>query len=109
MLDSGSVTMANNEAADGKDIFVTSATLTCETTCVANQVPSTPCTDAELPAGTKACPLDCGACEACAADTLSSKVGSTDANDCVATTVVIGGCNKPFFLSRAGSETCDYW
>jgi hypothetical protein len=51
LLDSGSVTMANNEAADGKDIFVISATLTCETTCVANQVPSTPCTDAELPAG----------------------------------------------------------
>ena len=43
--------MANNEAADGKDIFVISATLTCETTCVANQVPLTPCTDAELPAG----------------------------------------------------------
>jgi hypothetical protein len=59
--------------------------------------------------GTKACPLACGACEACAADTLSSKVGSTDANDCIATTVVIGGCNKPFFLSRAGSDTCDYW
>ena len=59
--------------------------------------------------GTKACPLACGGCEACAADTLSSKVGSTDANDCVATTVVIGGCNKPFFLSRAGSDTCDYW
>ena len=51
LLDSGSVTMANNEAVDGDDAYVTSATLTCETTCVANEVPSTPCTDAKLPKG----------------------------------------------------------
>ena len=83
-IDSGSVTMANNEAADGKDIFVISATLTCETTCVANQVPSTPCTDAELNAGAAACPLDCGACNTCPADFASTVVGSVDASDCVA-------------------------
>ena len=76
--------MANNEAADGEDIFVTSATLTCETTCVANHVPLTPCTDAELNAGAAACPLDCGACNTCAADFASTVVGSVDASDCVA-------------------------
>ena len=84
LLDSGSVTMANNEAADGEDIFVTSATLTCETTCVANQVPSTPCTDAELNAGTAACPLDCGACNTCPAEFASTVVGSVDASGCKA-------------------------
>ena len=82
-LDSGSVTMANNAASDGVDIFVTSATLTCQTTCVANEVPSTPCTDAILPAGAQACPLACGACSMCPADKASTVVGSVDANDCV--------------------------
>lgn len=76
--------MANNEAADGKDIFVISATLTCETTCVANQVPLTPCTDAELNDGAAACKLDCGACNTCAANFASIVVGSVDASGCKA-------------------------
>lgn len=101
-LDSSSVTMANNVAADGEDIFVTSATLTCQTTCVANEVPSTPCTNALVPAGTVSCPFACGPCSTCPADTSSTVVGSVDANDCVATATVIG-CNKPFFLSLEGS------
>ena len=75
--------MANNVASDGDDIFVTSATLTCQTTCVANEVPSTPCTNALLPAGAAACPLDCGACSTCPADTASTVVGSVAASDCV--------------------------
>ena len=82
-LDSSSVTMATNIASDGEDIFVTSATLTCQTTCVANHVPSTPCTNALLPAGAAACPLDCGACSTCPADTASTVVGSVAASDCV--------------------------
>ena len=99
-LDSGSVTMANNAASDVVDIFVTSATLTCQTTCVANEVPSTPCTDAILPQGAVACPLSCGACEDCPTNTASTVVGSVDANDCVATTTVISGCIKPLVFPR---------
>ena len=95
-LDSSSVVMTGNSAGLGDDIYTEQSTLTCTSSCVANEVPSSPCSFAKVPDGQAACPIACGPCTTCPAGTASSVVGSVDAGDCA--------CNLPYFLSNEGSK-----
>ena len=88
--------MTGNSALLGDDIYTDQSTLTCTSSCVANEVPSPSCSFAEVPVGQAACPIACGPCTTCPAGTVSSVVGSTDPTDC--------GCNLPYFLSNEGSN-----
>ena len=73
------------------------ASLTCKTSCIANEVPSTSCSQATMNTGVAECPIDCGTCVECTAGSSSAEVGSVSAIDC--------SCSLPFFLSYENSNT----
>ena len=72
---------------DTSDIYASSTTLTCTSSCGINEfAPS--CSLAAVNPGTPACPINCGACTTCPAGTGSpSEVGvtslTTTAAECV--------------------------
>ena len=96
--------MNNNIAGnDGPDIYATTSTIDCTSSCGLNEfAPS--CSLAAATAGVT-CPVNCGECTTCPEGTASSILGVTSLT---ASPPSQCACNRPYFKSFEGSKSCDY-